>query len=404
MENRKDVKLFISLMFWALIPSIYQLIRMQIVTYTNVDINILGQLEWYNLLNEIIVTVLITPLYYLLKADKNRSEKDNGAALIVSSFIYFMFTAIVYMKTDKIAQFMYADHAVAYLRIETLSMAIEFVSTYLVLIYTINNRDSVIYKLLFIKTLLLVCVDFLVIPLFKENGVAYSGMCVNLIITIVSLHIAFKSNLIKFSLQFWHSWMKEWIKIGLFSGIQIFLDNYIYAVMVCKMVNQVGESGNYWISNNFIYGWLLVPVFQLGEIIKKNKLKRLNFRNTWRYIIGILLFWLITMPFWSGFIKYGMGIQENSIIGITNKIMPFYIVFILSYMIDAWFLSIGKTYLLMVNSIIVNVLYYGCVYILFLNDIFRINLDFIIYMFGVGIIVHFIVSIVQLTIIQFKKL
>ena len=35
------------------------------------------------------------------------------------------------------------------------------------------------------------------------------------------------------------------------------------------MVNVVGEQGTYWVANNFIWGWLLLPVLQLGELIKQ---------------------------------------------------------------------------------------------------------------------------------------
>ena len=52
----------------------------------------------------------------------------------------------------------------------------------------------------------------------------------------------------------------SWMRIGSFAGIQIFLDNFIYTVMVCRMVNAVSESGNYWVANNFIWGWMLVQV------------------------------------------------------------------------------------------------------------------------------------------------
>lgn len=43
--NKKDFKLFLSLTLWALAPSIYMLIRMNIVSINSVDINILGQME-----------------------------------------------------------------------------------------------------------------------------------------------------------------------------------------------------------------------------------------------------------------------------------------------------------------------------------------------------------------------
>ena len=60
-----------------------------------------------------------------------------------------------------------------------------------------------------------------------------------------------------------------WTRIGSFAGIQIFLDNFIYAVMVCRMVNAVSESGNYRVANNFIWGWMLIPLSCFVQIIQK---------------------------------------------------------------------------------------------------------------------------------------
>ena len=41
-DLRKDIKLFFSLVTWMLIPSIYLLVRMKIVSINSVEINILG--------------------------------------------------------------------------------------------------------------------------------------------------------------------------------------------------------------------------------------------------------------------------------------------------------------------------------------------------------------------------
>ncbi|MBR3543467.1 MAG: hypothetical protein IKN82_07235 [Treponema sp.] len=68
--NKKDFKLFLSLTLWALAPSIYMLIRMNIVSINSVDINILGQMEWFDLIDEIIVTTLTVPLYFFAQTGK----------------------------------------------------------------------------------------------------------------------------------------------------------------------------------------------------------------------------------------------------------------------------------------------------------------------------------------------
>lgn len=72
--EKKDFKLYGSLLLYALLPSIYLLIRMQIISINSVDINIMGQLEWFDLIDEILVTALTVPLYFLLKPDKSSDK------------------------------------------------------------------------------------------------------------------------------------------------------------------------------------------------------------------------------------------------------------------------------------------------------------------------------------------
>ena len=83
--------------------------------------------------------------------------------------------------------------------------------------------------------------------------------------------------------------LKDWGCVGLFAGAQQFIDNIVYALMICRLVNAVSESGNYWVANNFIWGWLLIPITCLVEIIRKDagadgyKLKQLNYYETTYY-------------------------------------------------------------------------------------------------------------------------
>ena len=98
--------------------------------------------------------------------------------------------------------------------------------------------------------------------------------------------------------------LREWCKTGAFSGLQQFVDNFIYAVMVCKMVNAVSGQGNYWIANNFIWGWLLIPITALSEVIRRDckdgycGLKQFDY-----YFVAAstVVLWTITIPLWTPF-------------------------------------------------------------------------------------------------------
>ena len=390
--EKKDFKLYGSLLLYALLPSIYLLIRMQIISINSVDINIMGQLEWFDLIDEILVTVLIVPLYFLLKPDK--SSDKNMSAFLISFGIYIFFTIVIMTRISTIADFMQASNAVPYLFMQALSMLSGFIGTFMIMIFTLNSNDKLVRQTLVCRLALQVLADWFLISMFKDIGAAYAEIVVNTFVGLFTIYLAYRKGYLNFQRPD-KKFLFDWSKIGLFSGIQIFLDNFIYAIMVCKMVNAVSESGNYWVANNFIWGWLLVPVTCLVEIVKKNDEKALKVKNCWKYLAGILLLWIVSMPFWKAFINGPMASNGKEIVRIVYPLIPFYVTYLISAVIDGWFVSKGKTLYNAINSVIVNIGYYGIVYMLFKHGVFTMNMNFIVMMFGFGMVVHMIGSIIM---------
>ena len=289
---------------------------------------------------------------------------------------------------------MNAENAVQYLFMQALSMLAGFVGTFMVMIFTLNDDDKLVRRLLVSRLCLQVVADWIFISSFKDVGAAYAEIAVNAVIGLIAVLSAYGKGYLKFAMP-GKDFLKDWCRIGAFAGIQIFLDNFIYAVMVCKMVNAVSESGNYWVANNFIWGWLLVPVTCLVEVIKKNDKVRLTMKNCWRYLIMIFAVWLITMPRWKSFISGPMASDGAVIIKIVLPLVPFYITYMISAVIDGWFVSHGRTIYNAINSLIVNVGYYGIIYLTFKRGMFAENMTFIIGMFGCGMLVHMTVSILM---------
>ena len=121
---KNDLKLLLSLIVWMLIPSIYLLIRMNIVSINSVDINILGQMEWFDLIDEVITTMLIVPLYSLLS--KEKSKYKNGTAFLTSLLIYLIFAIMTVYHITGITRFMNAEYAKGYLSLQTISLIFHF--------------------------------------------------------------------------------------------------------------------------------------------------------------------------------------------------------------------------------------------------------------------------------------
>lgn len=185
----------------------------------------------------------------------------------------------------------------------------------------------------------------------------------------------------------------------MFSGAQILLDNIIYFAIVCKMVNAVAEQGNYWTANNIIWGFMLVPISALAEIIKKDcgeELTVWKMKQYHRVILVTFLAWLCFVLVLDPFLKNVMGIENfEAIRRILIILIPFYLVYSYTVLFDNILIGHGKTQYCFVTSVIVNLIYYPILYGLMLKGIFTPDITFICMMFGFGMTVHLGCSVVS---------
>ena len=169
--------------------------------------------------------------------------------------------------------------------------------------------------------------------------------------------------------------------------------------MVCKMVNAVAEQGNYWIANNFIWGWLLIPISALSEVIRsdcKDGQKKLRQSNYYFIAAATVILWFITVHLWTPFFSDIQNLENAAeIFDIVIKLVPFYIAYAGCVIIDNIFVGLGKTGYTAVNSLIINFGYYGIFYILYRTNAITFDMNTIILMFGFGMVVHYIVSLVE---------
>ncbi|MCI8331379.1 MAG: hypothetical protein HFE78_00925 [Clostridiales bacterium] len=290
---------------------------------------------------------------------------------------------------------------VNYLRLETVAFMIGIIVSFVNVVFVVAGRTRNIYIFLIIRTSLSVFSDFLLIPKMGVYGAAVSNIVVNGLLALASVALLYMQKQIipcKFCKRDVFMF-KEWTKTGIFSGLQQFIDNLIYAIMVCKMVNMVAEQGNYWIANNFIWGWLLIPISAMSEVIRRDgskgyrKLKQSNY-----YFIAVcsVLLWAITLPLWKPFFTYAEQLKNaDEIFNIVIKLVPFYIAYAGCAIIDNIFVGLGKTKYNAINSLIINLGYYGIFYLLYLHNKIEFSMNMIIAMFGFGMVVHLIISIIQ---------
>lgn len=411
MERRErnvmfPVNLFCSLMLLAFIPFLYTIVRTNlIVNIPSTDgLGITGHIEWFDLFNETIQAFLIVPLYALFNGcmqDKRKFGERIFQSFLVVNVVYILFAAIIFMCCSSIVSAMASGHiseVTWYLRLELIGFIIANIVSFANVLFVVLEKPLYIYAMVILKTIFTLISDLFLIPAFGVNGVAYSNIAVNLACAILCLVVVFRERLIAVSCHFHKSFLKKYLFVGFFSGSQIFLDNLIYSAIVCKMVNEVEEQGNYWVANNIIWGLMLVPISALAEIIKKDCKDELALKRMVHYnivIIATFLVWLCFIPIQNLFLKNVMGIESfEAVKRILICLIPFYFAYGYTVLLDNILIGYGKTYYCFVISAAVNLIYYPIIYILFLNGVFVPGIMFICMMFGFGMIVHLGCSII----------
>ena len=165
-----NYKLYFSLIFLSLFPALYQTIRTMIVSIS-VDssvFNVIGQLEWFDLINETLLAFLHIPLYAIF----NRVIKNGDAnfpkvtfkVVLVGFILYCLFSIVVYIISRNFISFMNVeendiDTVAKYLNLETIAFVIGFIITSVNIVIVSKELYKVFIVFAFVKTFLLIILD-----------------------------------------------------------------------------------------------------------------------------------------------------------------------------------------------------------------------------------------------------
>lgn len=411
-----NYKLYFALLVLGLCPTVYTTVRVFFLGQLSSEwsFSIAGQLSWVNLLYEITNEAIILPLFYFIgkvATDKKEFANRVKTGILISLGIYLTLSIVVICFAKPLLSIMatdlnIVDASAAYIRIESVANIFLILSQFVLVALVTINKSKYIYLLTIARLILsLLCDTFLVsnLPMSLNlgvNGIGYSNIIVNIIMLVISLMLLASENMNIFNkekLNF--SWVKEFIKIGGISGIESFVRNLAYMVMISRMVNVVGEQGTYWVANNFIWGWLLLPVLQLGELIKQETATdKENIRkNTLGYfsitaIITVL--WFVSIPLWKPFMANVLQFTGvDKLFELVLVLVGFYILYAFQNVFDSIFYGLGKTNYMLFESVVTNTVYYGTAFLLYLTGVWTPSLIGIALLFGIGNAFDSIVSL-----------
>lgn len=403
-----NYRMFAALLLFGLIPTIYTTFRIYLIGQLPGEwgFSIAGQLQWVNLLYEILQEGLILPLFFFIGAvisSKDQLINRIKTGLIFTVSIYSLLSLLIFMFARPLVIFMaqnqaIIDETVSFVRLETIAMVFATSMRFLMVVLVTIKKDRNVYFVLIAQLIMTVILDtFLVSTLsislnLGVNGIAITNIIVNAVLFVVSIFLLKHNGLELFDqIKLNFVWLKELFIKGGISGLESLVRNLAFMLMIVRMINVVGEQGTFWVANNFIWGWLLLPVIQLGELVKADTgeegYKSVKERSLGYFMITtiIVLVWAISIPIWEPFLKNILQISNYSdVLFIALISVGFYVLFAYNNVIDSIFYGLGKTQYMLFQSVVINTVFYGTAFILFELNVFTPTLTLIALMFAAG--------------------
>lgn len=411
-----DFKLWIVFVLLGLIPAIQNTIRIYFIGEmpNESELNISSQIQWLSILYEILKEGLMVPLFFMFSKEIKEKQSINIAGgFILVVLIHLLFSIFIFAYAESLLSFMAVDmenkglvhQASVYIKLESVAILFSVAVEYLIIYLASKSDYFKLFSIVLMKSILLeVCDLFLISEKSYSlnlgvNGIAISNIIVSVFLTVfIVLYLRhffmFKYQSFKLDKQ----WFKKWLELGSFSGLESLIRNTVFLLMILRIVNQVNESGNYWIANSVIWGFLLLPSLALSQVVNRDiALDKNNIIfKTRTYFLLILVFallWLLLMPNMENILNKIIDKNNDVIIRIITIQTPFYILFMFNNCIlDATMKALGLNKYMLYQSICVDIIYYGIVFCLYSYDKIQMNIETITYIFSLGMLIDFIPS------------
>jgi len=402
----------------AFFPTLYSTVRIYFINNIpdSWSVSIVAQSMWLHLSYEVVQEALLLPLYFLFGQvirDLPSLRERVSRAFLVAFSAYVLLTIIVLLGADQLTSLMAQQTELQsltarYIRLEAIAMLTGVFNDICVVVLVALGMTRLVLLLVMLRTGFTIVFDTFFVGQFSWSldlgvtGVALTNIVVGAAILVPSLFMLARLQVITMPRGSGREeWMRSWFRIALGSGLESGVRNLAFSLMILRLVNEVQEAGVFWVTNGFIWGWLLLPVLTLGTLLRQdsgNNDGMLGRRFVGYFVAtGLIIFvWLLTVPGWVWFISTVMGSPEaNRVVDLALLMLFFYVVFAFNHMLDSYFYGVGRTDLMLYQSLFVSIFYYGVAFVAYWVGYFVPDLQSIALLFGGGIVVDSVVTLWQ---------
>lgn len=199
--------------------------------------------------------------------------------------------------------------------------------------------------------------------------------------------------------------MRQYLRVGLGSGLDSLIRNVAYFFMIIRIVNAIGpaEIGGYYLTIQILWGFMLVPVLAFADsakaLVANAAADLYQVRRLWLSAMTItaamMLIWIALLPAFPAFARFLNDDPDTLRWAATAMGILFvpYVLFSFNTVIDSVFYGIGKTKYLAYQALLTNGTVYLAAFLFYAAGWWQPTFAGVMFLFALGILVDSILTL-----------
>ena len=415
-----DWRLFLFILLFLGLPNVYQLYRVHLVGNELPGaggLAIVSQWQFVGLVVEIFQEATVLAIFYFLGSQiRSATAVQLDRAKSVLTFIFLaslVFSVGVFIFRGAFVSLIgtspeIQDETRAYLGVSIFSIPFTILSAAIVVLFEALGLRSLVLAMAVVNVLLRFVLDSLFFGGYAFSldagvtGVGWATLLASAGLFTAGFILLLRAKEIRWgSLKALPSFagMREYLRVGLWSGADSLIRNVAYFVMIIRIVNTIGaeEIGGYYVAIQIFWGFMLVPVLAFADSAKalvanaSGDIARVRHLCLAATVItaGMMLIWIALTPAFPIFVRaltddpatVGWAVTAFGILFVP------YVLFSFNTVMDSIFYGLGKTQYMAWQSFLTNGTVYLTAFLLYVSGAWQPTFEGVMTLFALGILV-----------------
>ena len=430
-----DWRLFVFILLFLGPPNVYQLYRVYLIGSELPDpgsLAVVSQWQFVGLVIEVFQEATVLAIFFFLGSQiRNSASIQVDRAKSVLTFIFLasiVFSVGVFLFRDAFITFIGTSENIqgqtsTFLGISIFSVPFTLLAAAMIVLFESLGLRNLVLCMAIANVALRFCLDSL---FFGGHGfslggdvvaVGWSTLLASVGLFVVGLVLMVRTRRIGFTeLKKAPTFvdMREYLRVGLGSGVDSLVRNVAYFFMIVRIVNTIGsaEIGGYYVAIQILWSFMLVPVLALSDSAKAlvanaaGDLPRI--KTLWHASMvitaGMMLIWIAIVPNFKNFAGVLTDDRETIEWAITAFGILFvpYVLFSFNTVMDSIFYGIGRTKYMAYQALLTNGTVYLAAFLLYASGAWAPTFEGVMVLFSLGILfdsfltVFFVIKVLYL--------